>query len=126
MFRNIKWYLRVDVQFTRVLPGGEQTTTGSFTSPPIEMYNSADLEQSIADSVEAILLKIDGFIRLGSGWRLEHIISGSVHSCRFDCIGGSGYLATPHKILVKKAIRNIKNTDDRCLFYCMVAEKHKE
>ena len=116
----------MDVRFRRVLPGGEEETTGSFTSPPVEMYNSVDVQESIADSLEAILLKIDGFIRLGSGWRLEHIISGSVHSSSFDCIGGSGYLATPKKILLKKAIRNIKNTDDRCLFYCMIAEKHKE
>ena len=91
----------------------------------MELYNSSNIAEPLAECVNALNDKVEGFVSTGSGWSVDGIVSGSVHTATFDPIGGSGFLKTPAKLISKMALTNIKNKDDRCLFYCMLAEKYK-
>ena len=52
------------------------------------------------------------FQSMGSGWRLHSIIKLELHTVRCNTLRGESYIPLPKELADKKAIINMKNTDD--------------
>ncbi|XP_054270814.1 uncharacterized protein LOC128991718 [Macrosteles quadrilineatus] len=60
----------------------------------------------------------------GSGWTLHEVKSLTLRLSKFSYAlpAGSGYLPLPPKIAKRKCILNVKNSNDCCFMYCILAK----
>ena len=56
-----------------------------------------------------------------SGWRLESIEYCDMYVDTYQPIGGESFIDLPKVIKYKKAIINIKNNDNKCFMWCILA-----
>ena len=69
------------------------------------------------DKIEAAELK-------GSGWHFCKINALLMYQSKYRQLKGGSYLELPKWIKDKKAIVNIKNYDEKCLMWCLLAALH--
>ena len=69
---------------------------------------------------ERILEKMATFQSMGSGWRLYSIIKLELHTVRNNPLSGETWLPLPKGLDNKKAIINMKNTDNKCFLWCVL------
>lgn len=72
------------------------------------------------------LKKIEEFQENGSGFALNEIIDLTVNNNKYVCFNGSSYIPLPSKIENKKAIINVKNTDNKCFVWSVLAALHNK
>ena len=64
------------------------------------------------------------FIRDKSGLILAEIYSFNLNIIRYNPVAGAGWIKLPKFLINKKAIINIKNSDNRCFGYAVAAALH--
>ena len=69
---------------------------------------------------ERILEKMATFQSMGSGWRLYNITNLELHTTRYIPVRGETWIPLPKEQANKKAIINIKNTDNKCFLWCVL------
>ena len=69
---------------------------------------------------ERILEKMATFQSTGSGWRLYSIDKLELHTVRYNPARGETWLPLPKELDNKKAIINMKNTDNKCFLWCVL------
>ena len=67
-----------------------------------------------------MLEKMATFQKKSSGWRLRSIIRLELHTMRYNPLRGETYIPLPKELAVKKAIINMKNSDNRCFLWCVL------
>ena len=82
------------------------------------------MDEQLDRAVGTITTRIEDFTEMGSGWSIKGINTLRIHIASFNPIGGSSYIPTPKKIATTKAIVNVKNTDDQCFVYSILAHLH--
>ena len=60
----------------------------------------------------------------GSGWRLDAVVDVTIHMAAYQPLYGATYLPTPSKLAGRKAIINVKNTDNKCFVWAVLAGLH--
>lgn len=73
---------------------------------------------------DVILRKIDGLQEMGSGWTLSEIVELVVNNNKYNCFTGDGFIPLPLSIKNKKAIINVKNHDNMCFKWAVLAALH--
>lgn len=71
--------------------------------------------------VEPLNKKVSEFEGQGSGWRLSEIIGLTVNNNKYVAFSGSSYLPLPPEIKHKKAVINIRNHDEKCFMWSILA-----
>ena len=61
--------------------------------------------------------EMQNYISMGSGWVLHRVAKLVIHTTEYKPLGGSSYVELPKFIKDKKAVINIKNTDQECFKY---------
>jgi hypothetical protein len=64
---------------------------------------------------------LDEYTNNGSGWIFDKIISLKIQVAKTKKRTAGTYIETPKILANKKAVRNIKNKDDRCIDWCLTA-----
>lgn len=103
----------------------EQTLTVWVSSPQIEVLTMSHLQeaykttliQRFQESAEKAQLE-------GSGWSVGLVERLELHVSKYNPIVGKSYLPLPKEVSDKKAVLNIKNTDDKCFMWCVLAKLH--
>jgi hypothetical protein len=117
--------LATEVEFSRVSPDGDLAITDArFVSPSMIMLRIDQLDDQLEAAVNHIMDLIDNFISNGSGWTIGRIKCSTIQCAAYYQIGGSSYLSLPKWLEAKKALINIKNKDDMCFAYCVLAHIH--
>ncbi|XP_054720146.1 uncharacterized protein LOC129229795 [Uloborus diversus] len=122
--RAIKWRIVMKAQLSRILGNGDRQTIihyfGSVTQ--IEL-----VDHTVPEHLEEVLSKVENsfeeFLKLGSGWTLDHIIHVEVQCAKYTPLAGRSYIPLTKKMQAKKAVLNIQNEDDKCLVWCLIAHK---
>ena len=63
-------------------------------------------------------------MQAGSGWVLEENNALALEMAEYTAIGGSSYLELPRDIFHTKAVINIKNEDQECFKWSILAALH--
>ena len=63
---------------------------------------------------EAVLECLAKFQRQGSSWRFGSVLSLTLHTIKYEPLGGSSCKPLPKFLAAKRAIINLKNEDDEC------------
>lgn len=85
----------------------------------------ADLNDFFNNQVlSKTLSKVNDFQLEGSGWSLNEIDGLIVNNCKNECFNGSSYIELSKDIQSKKAVINIKNHDNKCFVWSVLAGIH--
>jgi hypothetical protein len=115
----------MEVDFVRILPDGENSTSGTFRSRVQPLFNATDLNEELHTAFSDVDEKLQMFQSAGSGWIIDKIVSVCISTMNFNPIVGSSYIVTPPFIAGKHATLNIVNrNDENCFYYCILAHKH--
>ena len=68
--------------------------------------------------------EMDDMIMRGSGWSVESIQELRLNVARYEPLSGSSYLPLPDFIAKKRAVINVKNADDKCFMWSVLAKLH--
>ena len=70
--------------------------------------------------VEKILEKIATFLANDSEIRFHSVIKLKLHTVRYKPLRGESYIPLPKELADKKAIINMKNSDNKCFLWCVL------
>ena len=97
-----------------------------FNSSQMTILPGTDFN-GVLDEVKAqILKKIDEFQQKGSGWVVRKVEHLDVHISRYQPLRGSTYVKLPKYIQDKKAVINVKNNDNECFKWAILAGLYPE
>ena len=120
-----KCYIIMQITFVKKNKDGLQArNTAYFRSFTRTLLRSTQINDFLDESTEKIDLSFDQYLQNGSGWILETIDYLNVCSADYVPVRGKSYIPTPKSLEGKRAIVNIKNDDDRCFEYAIIASQH--
>src|SRR6218665_2190846 len=126
-FRPVKWYLTMNVVFTRQNPdGGTDRTSPHFQSRPVVQLNHINTMDHIEEAITRLNTLVEIYTDHGSSWIIEEIRNVSLNLAAYDNIGGSSYNKSPKWLDNKESTVNIKNYDEMCFVYCALAVSHPQ
>lgn len=102
-----------------------ETTTVYIQSKMETVDSQTDLSTFYTENIMNFMLnKLDDIATNGSGFTLREIVELTVQINKHDPIRGSSFIDLPSFLKNKKAIINVKNTDDFCFLYSILAAKY--
>ena len=107
------------MQVARDSEVGLQLNDGYFHTPMQTVGHINDLD--LPELRLSIEHQLDVFNQRGSGWNLMYIKKFIIHYVKFNPLVGSSYLPLPDHIKLKRACINIKNTDQKCFLWSVLA-----
>ena len=121
---KVQLLLRVELVKTNPATGENTYVIPYFWSDQVTLTQSSDLDLEIAFMMEKVRENMGKYMREGSGWTFGHIERLEIHLSKFKPLAGSSYIPTPSILAKKKAIINVKNEDDRCFQWAVLAALH--
>ena len=123
--RGIKWFVNVKVRFVKPKPDGEELVSEPhFRSACMKTVHHHELENQINEAKQKITQSLVLFQKEGSGWILDEILHLDLNIARYTPIKGSSYVRLPKILGSKKAVLNIKNNDNKCFMWSILAALH--
>lgn len=125
----VKFYIVMLVEFEKDLIDGEIATQDVIMPTGDEgtlftLLREGQLAEFYREAGAEIQLAIDNWMERGSGWRLRQVRTLYVETGRYKPIKGSSFIKTPQNIVNKKAVINVKNEDQSCFEYSILASLH--
>ncbi|XP_039295264.1 uncharacterized protein LOC111056839 [Nilaparvata lugens] len=122
---NIKWYVALKLKLKKLVADHEMDTTPTFHGIARTILQIQDNINEFSvqwDEAEGIIWnKIDKFIQYGSGWVINSIECFDLNIVCYKPIYSGTYVPTPKKLDNKKSTINIKNEDQRCFLWSVLA-----
>lgn len=123
--RGIKWFVNVKVRFIKPKPDGEDLVTEPhFGSLCMKTVNHHELGNQLEEAKQKITQSLFLFQKEGSGWVLDEILHLDLNMAQYTPVKGSSYIPLPKILGSKKAIINIKNSDNKCFMWSVLAATH--
>ena len=114
----IKFQIAVFVKFVKPTDGTKVSCHASTTTKPIVSQLSEEVIMEMIDEMNNV---INVFSTGGSGFVIEKIEHMDLNINKFKPIRGSSYIATPSDFINNRFLLNIKNNDQLCFAYCIIA-----
>ena len=126
--QNLKFFLciKVIVKKYTITENGATTDYEDLyrrTSCAILLSND-NINEIIELSFNDLIRKIADYNERGSGWIVHLIEKLELYYGKYKPIGGQSYLPLPKELSVKKCLINIKNNDNKCFMWCVLAHLH--
>jgi hypothetical protein len=83
-----------------------------------------ELDNQLDEAKQKIIKSLVLFQKEGSGWVLDEILHLDLSIAQYTPVKGSSYIPLPSKLKTKKAIINIKNSDNKCFMWSILAALH--
>ena len=123
--RNIRGYMSMEVTYSRIGVDGERyETRATFQSRIRVIVNENLLQEDVAAMMREIYEHSQEFEAQGSGWSIQAIENVQLHNTKYKPLAASSYFPTPKEILLTRAVLNIKNNDEKCIVWCILAQLH--
>ena len=87
-------------------------------------FPGCDIDFELTLLFEQIHLMYELFQEQGSGWVIDHIDHLRLHLSPYPALRGSSFCALPDVIVKKKAVLNVKNDDNKCFLWSILAHLH--
>ena len=88
------------------------------------IFNEDEIQQTIHDIIIELNERIANYQREGSGWVFDKIIDFHVSVHKHAPLHGSSYMDIPRDVGNTKAVINVKNKDDMCFKWSILAALH--
>ena len=111
--RTVKFYLSMHANFHL------STDVTFLTNPPAVL--STDTMEVCDSSDVHDTLNIEDFHQRGSGWVFDKLLALDLHLLEFDPLRATSYIPLPTHIQNKKAVINIRNNNEKCFLWSVIA-----
>ena len=92
-----------------------------YNAPITDIVSKNNIDQYIINCMDGF--KEELIISEGSEWRFEKFIKFTIATQKTKSVLGRSYIKLPQVLTNKRATLNIKNTDDKCFEWCLIASK---
>lgn len=122
---GIKWNLCVQVEMQRDDGQDVATATPYFRSRTYFSLTVDDFnEHNLNEAMQKMYASLEKFMREGSGWYVKKVLKLEIHTVVYKPIPGSKYIPLPKTLVKSNSLLNIKNNDDKCFLYSVLASLH--
>ena len=111
---HANFHLSTDVTFLTNPPAVLSTDT-------IEVYDSSYIHDALNSIYEKFTSAIEDFQQRGLGWVLDKLLALDLHLLEFDPLRATSYIPLPTCIHNRKSVINIKNKDEKCFLWSVIA-----
>ena len=111
---RVRMILNCEMTRKELFSESTQILNTFFHSETVENLEGTDEREIYDRAMQRIEERIQNFNQRGSNWRFERVLSLHIHFTDFIPLRGSSFLKLPKKIRDKKAVINMKNTDEQC------------
>ena len=125
--KAIKWNLVYHSELTMHDPYQQvlRTHQGYFRTPhPLITLYPQQLDEQLNEAMETVAESMSIFAQAGSGWTLEANNAIIIEMTEYQPMGGSSYIELPKDVYDTKSIVNIKNEDQACFMWSVLAALH--
>ena len=125
--KGVKWNFMYHCTLT--MPDKYRTepmiNNGYFRTPhPITSTYPQQLREQLNMAMEAVEERMSTFMQAGSGWTLSRNHALVLEMVDYQPLGGSSYIELPKDVYDTKAIVNVKNDDQECFKWSVLAALH--
>uniref|UniRef100_A0ABD2X8V6 Mab-21-like nucleotidyltransferase domain-containing protein n=1 Tax=Trichogramma kaykai TaxID=54128 RepID=A0ABD2X8V6_9HYME len=118
----IKCYCVLELEFKSPRIGDEKLISKWFHTNAMVILEATNLSEWYDVHVKAYIDKrIDSFCENGSGWTVNRIIKLTVVMLNYEPFKGASFIPLPKQISNKCAIVNVKNDDNKCFVWSILA-----
>ncbi len=117
---GIKVFLVLDVEYESIIDVSKQFSDHLHTHF-MPLFSVAEIPQFLTAVNQELILRNENFVQFKSGLRLKKITQVTVSAAEHQPIAGSSYTELPPFLILKKCIINVKNRDNRCFGYALLA-----
>ena len=120
--QSVKWYLCLQIELERFNANEDNTRSSPhFRS---RTYRDTYSEHDLNEALHKIIESLECFMREGSGWVLKKVLHLEIHTVRYSPLNAKSYIPLPKTLQNKCSVLNIRNFDDNCFEYCVLAALH--
>lgn len=124
LVKGVKWFLIIQVRFQKFGKDDEVMSDAHFRSKTQTLLLENDLEEQFNVACETISQAVKNYQKEGSGWTVDKICKLELGICRYDPLFATSYVDLPKELKGKKAVLNIKNSDEKCFLWSVLASLH--
>ncbi|GBN02400.1 hypothetical protein AVEN_19014-1 [Araneus ventricosus] len=106
------------------LDGDVEYCTPYFRSKVVIELDTSIIGDHIEQAFEKIKESLYEFLKNGSGWDFDSVIHMELKTATYLPLAPSSYIHLPSKLDAKKPLINIKNTDQKCFIWSVLAALH--
>ena len=117
---GIKVFLVLDVEYESISDATKSIIDHLHTHF-FPVFSVAEIPQLLAVLKEELVLKNENFVQFKSGLRLKNIAQVTVSAAEHQPLAGTSFQELPPFLAKKKCIINIKNQDNRCFGFALLA-----
>ena len=115
----VKITLEVFGDFERV--DGENAELKSFLAPSHPLFYGDDIGEVLTKMFEVINDAAENFEHHKSGWSVSKFNYAEININQYEPLRGSEFIELPKDIRAKRAVINVKNNDNFCFAYAVLA-----
>lgn len=118
---SLNVYVVIKCLMAKQEEGEKEITREHFYNAPIRIIVSENnIDQYVYDVLHGFAVNLEQS-KNGSEWYFKKLIYLSIGTNRVKSVFGKSYIKLPDAIDKKKSCLNIKNKDDRCFEWCLIA-----
>jgi hypothetical protein len=118
---SIKLQMCLSVSFSREAKDILIYTLAYFCSENYIISNIDNFKNKFSNIIEFFETKAQDFEERGSGWKLDSVDRLDVRIGLYNAMSGGCYALLPKSLINKRAILNIKCSDNKCFLYAVIA-----
>ena len=121
--KGIKWYLMTRVEFSREKEGVLETSKPHFRSITYAHLSAEEFSlHNLNEAFQKMFASKEEFIMKGSDWILSKVLYLEVCFANYLPLKGGNYIAEPSALRRSKSLINVKNRDQKCFLYSILAK----
>jgi hypothetical protein len=124
-YGSVKVYVDVHLTYVSIKDASDKKRTVLRTKAK-RILRGSNLVEEISDLNDQIMNRNATFIRLKSGLVLDSVDMSTLNIGHYNALAGSSYIELPEYLKLKRAIINVKNTDNRCFGYAILAARYSD
>ena len=117
--KGVKFQLALNIHLRKDRSdGGEEYTNPIIRHKQetiLQAAGTAEINEVLDKAFPHILETLEKWTQRGSGWVVDHVSTLWLDIARYQPLRGGSYIPLPAAVKNKKAVVNVKNTDDQCL-----------
>ena len=128
--KDIKFQLALTINLRRVRPEDGSKEPGCMTlwckqKVLLQAAGTAEIKEVLDKVFPYILEILEKSTQNDSGWMVDRVSTLQLDIYRYQPLRGASYILLPAALGKKKAVINVKNTDDQCCRWTLRAAKFK-
>ena len=128
--KDIKFQLALTINLRRVRPEDGSKEPGCVTlwckqEVLLQAAGTAEIKEVLDKVFPYILEILEKSTQNGSGWMVDRVSTLQLDISRYQPLRGASYILLPAALGKKKAVINVKNTDDQCYRWTLRAARFK-